>query len=1045
MNYLSTNGKQRNQWTLLALLAVSFCSTAFGDAMEAMVRTPTMQRVLAGVDGRLKTSTIENRLTGKVLRTSGPEFVITYADGQMVTSDAFNLLALEGTDACAVARLHNTELSLTAEISYTSSEKRWAYKQIRFTNTGNKPFLLRTVELEHLKVAKEKVTYAVDPSFPLLSDWGQPVYTESLWFGLEFPASRNSATKDGFVFLRHHPGIEIAPGESYQTKRAVLGAAEPGEVKQAFMDYVATLPPRQEAPQLNHYLRTYLLMVPRDNYKEGVVEPTRIENLQNTFEGMRKIKELTGYSYMSITTDVPFYRTEGHFVPVESDTWQEIRDAVEPLGTKLGFWMSFSCIYTASTHDWGKTQGHELQHERSYCLAGPNYYAAIKKRMEDIVRDYDMGSITMDGMYWGQGAGCNEPGHGHLVAEGEEQGLYGTERVVENMLAILESLREIQSDILVGFDVCSEWASPWWLTQVDGVHTVVGDTVAAGIASPWVRDELITVRDIQVFEEHRRVKRQFPLWAEDLYGTQMRGSTLIDNVLMFGEAYHERWEDEFVMSVAGRGAITVNNVIWDLDTIERSPGGLRFAGELPKWTEANEAIYRDFHLFGGEPKDLEIYGYSHCDGKGRAIVALRNPYIVADDFPLVLDESLGLKPTDEKLCVNIIYPYRKTFEKVGFGETVDISLQDYQTLMLEILTESRQFDQVPSAGRWSVEESGKLVLYDESILEETPAGKLKLKSKEEALHLVGKVTVPSTATGGQIQLMLDSIVGHPVTKPLILVNGQEADYEFHERRGEIIKQNWALINLPPGEHQVDIELVCSSPENKAQIGAWLVANYKLAGQLTDRRVPQAAQLFPVFAADEDRRMTTLFTPVERQLPFRLDPISDDSSMFMSDLRGRCLETKIKDGTNFGWGHSAELWYSSDLRIGTDGKNTYKKGIGFWAPGHATFDIDGKYKRFVAEIGLLGVPASVRHYSSLGAEAAASVATYDWRTILGSCEFIVEGDGQELYRSPVLKEGDPPHPISVDVSGVKTLTLRANNGGDGVYFDITTWGDARVER
>jgi hypothetical protein len=555
---------------------------------------------------------------------------------------------------------------------------------------------------------------------------------------------------------------------------------------------------------------------------------------------------------------------------------------------------------------------------------------------------------------------------------------------------------------------------------------------------------LITVRDIQVFEEHRRVGRQFPLWAEDLYGTQVRADTLIDNVFLNGEAYHERWEDEFVMALPGRGAITASVMLCDLPTIEPSRGGLKFLGEVANWTKANEAIYRDFHLLGGEPKELDLYGYSHCDGKGRAIVALRNPYIIAKTYPLILDASLGLKPTDEKLYVNVVYPYRKTFEKVGFGETVDIPVQDYQVLMLEILTESRQFDQVPSAGRWSVDESGKLVLYDESILEETPAGKLKLKSKEEALHLVGNVTVPSTATGGQIQLMLDSIVGHPVTKPLILVNGQETDYEFHERRGEVIKQNWALINLPPGEHQVDIDLFCSSPDSKARIGAWLVANYKLTGQPTEQQVQQTERLFPVFAADEDRRMTTLFAPVERQLPFRLEPISNDSSVYMSDIKGRCLETKVRTGV-FGWDHSAMLWYVSSLRIGENTKKKYKKGLSFYAPGLATFDIDGNYKRFVAELGLLGVPDSVRHYSTLGSEAAASVATYDWRTILGSCEFIVEGDGQELYRSPVLKEGDPPYPITVDVSGVKTLTLRATNGGDGVYFDITTWGDARVER
>ncbi len=1024
------SGRPRRQGTILVLCILSACSKALGaeevpalGAEELTVQTPAVQRVLVEADGRLKTDRIVNRLTGKALQTSGPEFVITYADGQTATSDDFRVVALQGTDSGAVARLHHAELSLTAEITYTGGKQLWAYKQIRFTNDGSERLLLRTVELEHLKVAEEKITFAVDRNFPQISDWGQPVYTESLWFGVEFPATRSSATEDGFIFLRHHPGIEIPPGESYQTKRAVLGAAESGRVKQAFMDYVATLPPRQKAPTMNLYWNGYLVVVTHHDYKEGDVVPTRIERAQKQFDSLRKMKELTGFNYWSFTYDVPFYRTDGLFVPVEPDTWQQTRDALAPLGTRAGFWTSFSCIYTASTHDWGKTQGYELQHDRAYCLAGPKYYAAIKKRLEEIVRKYEMASINFDGMYWGQGLGCNQPGHGHLVGEGHEAGVFATERVVENKFAIFESLRQIQPDVVFDLFVCAEWASPWWLIHVDGVHSVVGDTLPAGIPSPWVRDELITVRDIQAFQEHRRVRRQFPLWAEDLYGTQVRANHLIDGVSITGEAYEERWEDEFVMALPGRGAITANVMSCDMPTIERSRGGLKFLGEVANWTKANEAIYRDFHLIGGEPKDRELYGYSHADGNGRAIVALRNPYILAKAFPLVLDESLGLKPTGKKLHVNVVYPYRKTFPAVDFGETVQISLQDYQVLLLEVLAESRQLKGAPSAGRWDVDQSGRLSLHDESILTSTPSGRLELKPREEALRLSGDVTIPAGATGGQIQVMLDHLAGKRVKRPLVSIDSQAVELEYHERSGGV-RQNWALIDLPPGQHQVDIDLTSGSADSKVRIGAWLVANYKLPGRRTDRQVSDSTRLFPVFAAEEDRRVTTLLAPVESRVPFRLDPIPDGPSVFLSDLKGRCLETKV-GFSEFCWDRSS-LRGVPELRIG---EKTYKKGLSFHAPGLATFDIDGKFKRFVAEVGMLGVPQEIKANKSF----------------VGSCEFIVEGDGQQRYRSPVLKEGDPPHPIAVDVSGVKTLTLRITDGGDKFHDDFTTWGDARLER
>lgn len=1006
---------------------VALCSTAYGTTSEVMVQTPTMQRALTTVDGTLKTTGIQNRLTGKVLQTRGPEFVITYADGQTVTSDDFELRTLDRTETGAIAKLHNAALSLTAEITYTGGKQLWAYKQIQFINTGKEALLLRTVELEHLKVAGEKITFAVKNTFPHLSDWGQPVYTESLWIGAEFPATKSSVTEDGYIFLRHHPGFEIAPGESYQTKRAVMGGAESGKanVKQSFMDYVATLPQKQPAPQMSLYWNGYLIVNTRTNYSEGVLTPSRIDRAQKQFDSMKRMKEETGFNFSSFTYDVPFYRNDGLFVPMEPDTWKKTSDALASIGTDVGFWASFSCIYTSSTHDWGKTQGYELQHNRAYCLAGPIYYAAIKKRMEDIVREHNMASVNFDGMYWGQGVGCNEPGHGHLVGKGDEAGVFSTERVVENELAIYESLREINPEILIDFFVCAEWASPWWLVQVDGVHTVVGDTVAAGIPSPWVRDELITVRDIQVFEEHRRVERQFPLWAEDLYGTQVRADTLIDNVFIKGEAYSERWEDEFVMALPGRGATAVSLISGDMPTLEESRGGLKFLGEVANWTKANEGIYSDYRLIGGEPKDRELYGYSHGDSKGRAVVVLRNPFINAEDYPLVLDESLGLTPTDEKLYVNVVYPYRKTYEKVSFGAKVKIPAQDYAVMMLEVLTESRQLKELTPAGRWTVDESNSLVVLDESVLDETPKGRLTLKSRDGAFHLEGDVTVPSTAVGGQIQLMLGTISGNPVTKPVVLIDGKEVEVIFHERLGEVITQNWALINVPVGKHAIDIELVCSTLENEARIGAWLVANYKLTGQVTDQQGPEVGRPFPVYNADEDRRMTKLFAPTDLTLPFRFDPIPEGQSVYVSDMRGRCTETQVGDMV-FGWDHSSLLWYASAVRIKD---KLYDKGIAFHAPGLATFDIDGQFKRFVADVGMLDMPKPAKF----------------GKVFTGTSEFIVEGDGKELFRSAVMTEGDSALPISVDISGVKILTLRSSDGGDGLNGDHVTWGDARVER
>jgi hypothetical protein len=56
-------------------------------------------------------------------------------------------------------------------------------------------------------------------------------------------------------------------------------------------------------------------------------------------------------------------------------------------------------------------------------------------------------------------------------------------------------------------------------------------------------------------------------------------------------------------------------------------------------------------------------------------------------------------------------------------------------------------------------------------------------------------------------------------------------------------------------------------------------------------------------------------------------------------------------------------------------------------------------------------------------------------------FQVLADGVLVAESPVLKPGQR-HPLRVDVTGVKEVTLRVLNGGDGYACDHAVWGLAR---
>jgi alpha-galactosidase len=105
-----------------------------------------------------------------------------------------------------------------------------------------------------------------------------------------------------------------------------------------------------------------------------------------------------------------------------------------------------------------------------------------------------------------------------------------------------------------------------------------------------------------------------------------------------------------------------------------------------------------------------------------------------------------------------------------------------------------------------------------------------------------------------------------------------------------------------------------------------------------------------------------------------------------------------------------------------GQRKFDDGIGTHAPGVIRVRLDGKAQKFSAFVGVDNEVGNGK----------------------GSVVFRVIGDGQELFRSPLMKSGDAPQRIEVLLSGVQSLIFVASDGGDGNAFDHADWGDAQIE-
>jgi hypothetical protein len=631
-----------------------------------------------------------------------------------------------------------------------------------------------------------------------------------------------------------------------------------------------------------------------------------------------------------------------------------------------------------------------------------------------------MDSINFDGMYWGQGYGCNTPGHGHLVGEGKETGVYGTYAVAAEEMRIFHRLREVRPGICLDLFICNEWSSPWWLMEVNGVHTVPGDTVAAGIPSPWLRDELITVRDMQVWDEHQRLNRQFPLWAEDLYGNQVRSDHLIDGIEVTGEAMSQRWEDEYVMALAGRGAIDAYIVCCDLGVLDKTSSGLRFLGEVGNWVRRNQAIYRNSALIGGDPAREQVYGYAHGDRNGRCLVALRNPAIGSQQFELHLGPELRIG-RQGPYQVTMLYPYHYTWPDVPEGKPLSITLADFEVALLDVRSPGRRLRGVP-AGRWatlpigpsgtSSQDSGLIAAAGPDEEPQQPSVDLKFPDLARS-EITGRLTIPP-GEQAQLQVSVSPPTGTQSLSAQAWIDNMSVQPAVHFRDRGTSQDAWVLVDIPPGNHDLRLLLSCGSP---ALIAAWL--QYRVERPFHPTKTSAPRGLFPALEPAEIRRTMPALT---------LTAISHDGplprgTVWLGDERSRCIRAETGWG-RVGWNQSC--WPQQPaLQIG---EHTYVRGLGDHAPGRIDFVLDGSPRILKAEVGIQPIPLAMR--------------PPEWPR--GSARFQVKGDGQVLYQSPVLRETDGAVPIVVDVSGAHLLSLIVDDAGDGHFDDLCTRGSVRLE-
>lgn len=108
--------------------------------------------------------------------------------------------------------------------------------------------------------------------------------------------------------------------------------------------------------------------------------------------------------------------------------------------------------------------------------------------------------------------------------------------------------------------------------------------------------------------------------------------------------------------------------------------------------------------------------------------------------------------------------------------------------------------------------------------------------------------------------------------------------------------------------------------------------------------------------------------------------------------------------------------------------TYDHGLGMLAPASATVFTGGACTRFTATAGLDDtIPQGSQKRPFPGGET-------------GDVVFVVEADGREVYRSDVVRQGEPPVSVEAAVDGADTVRLVAEDADGTSTGDYADWGE-----
>jgi hypothetical protein len=479
---------------------------------------------------------------------------------------------------------------------------------------------------------------------------GSPIVAGALFAGIEDPLSSCAvAARRARCWVERELPLKASQTVAYSS---VIGTTATGQLRRGVLHYVE----RERA----HPYRTFLHY--NSWYDLGYFskyDEVGALDVINTF-GMELTKK-RGVPVNSFLFDDGWDdpSTLWQFNSGFPDGFKKLRDTAASYGTAPGVWMSPWGGYGKPKQQRvaaGRTAGYEIV-DNGFALSGPKYFEAFRDTCFKFVRDFGVNQFKFDGT-----------GNADRVFPGSE-----FDSDFAAAIHLIGELRALKPDLYINLTT-GTYPSPFWLRYADSIWRGGEDHEFLGVGPK--REQWITYRDADTYEHVVLTGPLYPLNSLMLHGiiyakhakdlsTDSQGDFKNEVRDYFGNGtqLQEMYITPALLSTAD----------WDI------------LAEAAAWSRANADVLVDTHWTGGDPGQLEVYGWASWT-PNKVILVLRNPSDKPQAISVDVESAFEL-PVNMPRAYMLHSPWKADRQAAGVrvvaGRPHSFALKPFEVLVLE--------------------------------------------------------------------------------------------------------------------------------------------------------------------------------------------------------------------------------------------------------------------------------------------------------------------------------------------------------------------------